>query len=164
MAAHQALDAVGDRFVAGTESARGAGDGHHTDRHAIAVSEFELLACLDGMPDAVTEVQELALACLALVIDDHSALDIDIARDEHGHAADVLLEELGRERRRLELPKEALVGDDAVFDDLAASIGELLVRKGREAAHIGHDRARLPECSGEILARGKVDGGLAAHG
>ena len=50
-----------------------------------------------------------------------------------------------------------------MLDDLAATVGELLGREGRQTPHIGDNHTRLPKGAGEVFAGGQVDGRLAAH-
>ena len=80
------------------------------------------------MADAVTKVEEFAHVGLALVRLDNSSLNIDVTGDEVGDARKILLEELGRKRRLLELLEQLAVRDNGMLDYLSAAVGELLVR------------------------------------
>lgn len=83
---------------------------------------------LDAMADAVTKVEELSHVGLALVRLDNGSLNIDVTGDEVGDARKILLEELGRKRRLLELLEQLAVRDNGMFDYLSAPVGELIVR------------------------------------
>ena len=127
------------------------------------MSELKVLAGLDGVSGAVSKVEELALVGLALVGDDHGALDVDVAGDDERYAGHIAVEQLQRERGLLQLGEKLRVGDHGVLDDLAAAVGELLGREGGQAPHVGDNHARLPKGAGQVLACSQVDGGLAAH-
>ena len=142
------LDAAGQLGIANAVQGCGARDDAHADRHAVAVSQLKVLAGLDSMSGTVSKVEELALVGLALVGNDHGALNVDVAGDDERHAGHVLVEELQRERGLLQLGEELGVGDYGVLDDLAAAVGELLGREGCQAPHVGDDHARLPKGAG----------------
>ena len=89
-----------------------------------------MFAGFDGVPGAVTKVEELALIGFALVGNDHGALNVDIAGDDERYAGHIAVEQLQRERSLLQLGEKLRVGDHGVLDDLAAAIGELLGREG----------------------------------
>ena len=59
--------------------------------------------CIRDRSDAVTEIQQLADARLALVLNNDGTLDIDVARDEPANACEVLLEQVEGEGRLLKL-------------------------------------------------------------
>ena len=126
------------------------------------MAELKVLAGLDGVSGAVSKVEQLALVGLALIGNDHGALDVDIAGDDKCHASHVLVEEFQRERGLLQLGKKLGIGDHGVLDDLAAAVGELLGREGRQTPHVGDNNARLPKGAGEVLAGSQVDSRLAA--
>jgi len=110
--------------------------------------------------ERVAEVQERALAGLALVGRDDLRLDpaalvdrvrerLVVARDERGHAP-------------LEPREEGVVADRAVLDDLRQSRGELARRKRREAGGVDGDGRRLVERADHVLAEAMVDRRLPA--
>ena len=116
------------------------------------MSQLKVLAGLDSVSGTVSKVEELALAGLALICDNHGALDVDIAGDDERHAGHVLVEELQCERGLLQLGEKLGVGDHGVFDDLSAAVGELLGREGGETPHVGNNNTRLPKGAGQVFA------------
>ena len=163
MTGAELFDAAGKFDITNTVQGRGTRDDTHADRHAIAVSELKVLAGLDSVSGAVSKVEELALVGLALVGDNHGALDVDIAGDDERYAGHIAVEQLQRERGLLQLGEKLRVGDHGVLDDLAAAVGELLGREGGQTPHVGDNHARLPKGAGQVLAGSQVDGSLAAH-
>ena len=162
MAGAKLLNTTGQCGIANAMQGCGTRDDAHANRHAVAVAELIVLAGLDGVPGAVSKVEELALAGFALVGNDHGALDVDIAGDDERHAGHVAVQQLKRERGLLQLGEELRVGDHGVLDDLAAAVGELLGREGCQAPHVGDDNTWLPKGAGQVLAGCQVDGRLAA--
>ena len=148
MAGAELLDAAGKFGVANAMQGCGTRDDAHANRHAVAVAELKVLAGLNGVPGAVAKVEELALIGFALVGNDHGALNVDIAGDDERHAGHVAVQQIKRERGLLQLGEELGVCDHGVLDDLAAAVGELLGREGRQAPHVGDDHARLPKGAG----------------
>lgn len=162
MAGAELLNTTGQCSIADAMHRRGARDDAHADRHAVAMSQLKVLAGFDGVPGAVSKVEQLALVGFALVGDDHGALDVDIAGDDERYAGHIAVEQLQRERGLLQLGEKLRVGDHGVLDDLAAAVGELLGREGGKASNIGDNNTRLPKGTGQVLAGSQVDGRLAA--
>ena len=94
------------------------------------MAETVALGRLDGVSDAVAEIQQLADARLTLVLNNDGSLDVDVARDEPANACEVLLEQVEGEGRLLEFGEQLGVCDEGVLDHLGTAIGELLVGEG----------------------------------
>ena len=123
----EAGEALGQLLGAELSGDAGARNGDHADGDAGAVAETVVLGRLEGVADAVTEVQQLADARLALVLNNDGSLDVDVARDEPANACEVLLEQVEGEGRLLEFGEQLGVCDEGVLDHLGTAIGELLV-------------------------------------
>ena len=126
----EAGEALGQFLGAELGGDAGARDGEHADGDAGAVAETVALGRLDGVSDAVAEIQQLADARLTLVLNNDGTLDIDVARDEPANACEVLLEQVEGERCLLKLGEQLGICDEGVLDHLSASVGELLVGEG----------------------------------
>ncbi len=149
--------AVGDQ----AESSRQIGRQHHAAADRLAVQPLRVPGQrLDGVAERVPEIQQRALARLALVAADHAGLDLAGAADR------------ARQRRRLARAQRRQVADhivevrgigkQPVLEDLRQP-GRQFAR-GQRLQHIGvrHDDARLVERPDQVLAARMIDAGLAA--
>ncbi len=112
------------------------------------------------MGEGVAEVEQGALAVLALVAHDHTGLGP--AADRHRLVA------LGAAREeagpvRFAPVEEARIRDEPVLRDFRVARPHLALREGVEGGGVGDDKARLVEGADQVLAVGGVDPGLAAH-
>src|SRR6185312_17074240 len=96
---------------------------------------------LEGMAERVAEIEERALAALALVGGDDRRLGA-AARD-HGMAPRRRVAGEQRCAVGLQPGEEGCVADKAVFDDLGVAGGELARRQRRQRVAVGEDEARL---------------------
>ena len=111
---------------------------------------------LDRVADRVAEVEDLALAGVALV-----------ARHDPQLHARAREHEVAVRRRRLtpaHPPPQVPAGDQAGLDDLGPAGGELLRRERGQCARIGDHGSGLVVGAGVVLALRQVDPGLAAVG
>ena len=108
----------------------GARDGDHADGDAGAIAETVALGRLDGVSDAVAEIQQLADARLTLVLNNDGTLDVDVACDEPANACEVLLEQVEGEGRLLKLGEQLGICDEACLITLSAADRRTARRRG----------------------------------
>jgi hypothetical protein len=149
---------------------RQLGDEHAADRHRLAVPDAVALGPLDRVAHGVAVVERLAAGVplpggpggLLQVPDDDVDLDLDRALHQLAqHRA------VGGERGGLggldEL-EDARVGDEAALDDLAHAGHQVGARQRPQQRQVAEHPGRLVEGTDEVLARSRVDAGLATHG
>ncbi|MNW52603.1 hypothetical protein D3C74_301280 [compost metagenome] len=161
---------VHGRVVEASREARELGGKDHADRHGRAVAPRVAFGELDRVAQGVAVVEDLAQAGLLEVLPHDARLDRDRAFDEldddgprrRGHRGpapalelvDVLLDEL----------EDPRVGDEAGLDDLGEPGDEVELGQRLERGDVAeHARGRV-ERAHEVLALGRVDARLAAHG
>ena len=151
-------DVVGQ--VPGGAGELGGEDQPHRDRGAVA--PLVALVVLDRVAEGVPVVEHLPAAGLAQVAGDDLGLDPDAALHE---LADHLgLRVAHRLRVGLDELEDPLVGDEAALDDLRHAGEQLVLGQRPQRVEVAqHGRGRV-EGAHEVLALGRVDPGLAAHG
>ena len=158
-----ALDARGVRLGDHAELRGKFRRQHHADGNAFAVEQAVGKAGrgLQRMAEGVAEIEQRALAGLALVARDDRGLgaaggrDRVLARRAAGEDVGVV---------GLEPGEEGLVAEHAVFGDFGIAGAELARRQRVEHRGVGDDQHRLMERAEQILALRRVDAGLAADG
>ena len=103
----------------------------------------------------VTEIEESSLALFGLVVFYYTAFNIE------AFIYNFL-------NKVLRIPvfkpfKERSRPDTAVFDNLAHTVAEIMLRQRAEDPGVDNDKARLMKGSAEILALRQINGGLASH-
>ena len=136
---------------------------HHADGDALAMEQAVGKAGrrFQRMAEGVAEIEQRALAGLALVAGDDRGLgaaggrDRMLARGAAGEDVGVVLLQPGEER---------LVAEHAVFRHFGIAGAELARRQRIEHGGVGDDQDRLMEGAEQILALRRIDPGLAADG
>ena len=116
----------------------------------------KIAALLHRVTKRVAQVQRAAAAEVVLVRAD------DVALHLHADLDDVLV--LLTHGRFVEFFKERCIAEHRILDDLGAAAAVLLLGQRFERVGIADHDAGLIEAARLILARGQVDGGLAADG
>ncbi len=109
----------------------------------------------------MAEIQDAPQAGLALILADDRGLDLAAAGDHGLH--DLMLASQYGLPVLLEEAEERLIVDDSVLYDLAEPRVDLGGRRSVEQGEVHDDRARLIECSDQVLAEPMIDGYLAAY-
>ena len=145
------------------QAVRHVGRHQHTDADRFAVQPFDVAGGrFDRVTERVAEIQQRALALLALVAPDDLRLDLagtkDRVRQRSGLLAlqgiDVLLEPF----------EERAIADQAVLDDLGQPGVQFARGQRLEHIGVGQHLTRLMKRTDHVLAARMIDGGLAAHG
>ena len=134
----------------------------HAQRHRLAMQQRVAEAGLgfERMAEGVAEIQERALAGLALVDRDDSGLGGAALQHRLAPRIGIAGDEL---RPRLLQPfEEGAVADEPVFHHLGIAGEQLAPRQGGERVDIGQHQHRLMKGADQVLAVLAVDRGLAA--
>ena len=156
------LDALGLGLRQEAEPGREIEGERHAERHRLAMQQAagEVRRRLEGMAEGVAEIEQRAIAGLALVARDDLGLHAAAGGDRMlarraGAGEDVV--GIG-----LEPGEEAGIAEQAVFGDLRIAGAELARRKGIEQRRVGDHQDRLVEGADQIFAVARIDRGLAA--
>ena len=136
----------------------------HADGHGFAVHEGIAVAGLDlqRVAERVAQVKQGPPPRFPLVVGDDGGLGG--AAREHGMAAGVGVAVQQAPAVGLQPGEEGRVIQNAVLDHLGVAGPKLPRRQGVQRRDVGEHQARLVKSADQVLAVGRVDAGLPAHG
>ena len=121
----------------------------------MAVGNGVAAELFDGMAHGVPQIEHLPLAHVPLVPLDEVPLDLHAPGYDAVHIPAIDSPGKG--------VKQLFVGQQTILDALGAAVGKIVVGEGVQSGGVADHQLRLAEHSGQVLALGQVDAGLAAH-
>mmetsp|Transcript_18075 Transcript_18075/g.43193 ORF Transcript_18075/g.43193 Transcript_18075/m.43193 type:complete len:313 (+) Transcript_18075:3867-4805(+) len=135
---------------------------HHAAGYRLTMEPNPITqACLDGMPDGVTEVENGPQALLAFVRAHHVGLDLAAA--PHRVAEHRLVARQQRVEVVFDPAQKAWIGDRPVLDHFSQTGAQLPFRQAVQRGKVRDDPLWLIERAKHVLAERVIDGRLATN-
>ena len=150
--------ACAQALAGGEPKGLGHADGHgFTMQQVLAIAAFGL----QGVAEGVAEIEQGPAAGFPFVL--RHDFRLHLHRASHGEGQVVGRQGGDLAAMGFQPGEEVDVAQQAVLDDLGVARPDFPRRQGREHVQVGQHQPGLMKGADQVLAPGRVDGGLAAH-